>query len=119
MNHKKMKVTMIIVRGIGKKGGNFMAGTIEKMSHAAQRQTFKLLIDHFYDHIDKAEDRTKTYLKLVDQYEKFMGDGSDKKNVEAVRKAFQDPNNRWVKFLNKVIDETESTLSKKLILNLR
>ncbi len=109
---------MIIVRGIGKKGGNFMAGTIEKMSHAAQRQTFKLLIDHFYDHIDKAEDRTKTYLKLVDQYEKFMGDGSDKKNVEAVRKAFQDPNNRWVKFLNKVIDETDPTYAKKLLLNL-
>ncbi|MCR4904381.1 MAG: radical SAM protein [Butyrivibrio sp.] len=95
-----------------------MAKVVQHVSHAAQREFFKVLIDHFYDNIDKSEDRTKTYLKLVDQYEKFMGGGSDKKNVEAVRKAFNDPNNRWVKFLNRIIDETDPTYAKKLLLNL-
>jgi hypothetical protein len=95
-----------------------MATAIQNISHAAQRQTFKLIIDNLYDHIDNAEDRTKTYLKLVDKFEKYLGDGLDKEMIDKVRKGFQDPNNRWVRFINKIIDEADPTYAKKMLLNL-
>ncbi len=31
------------------------------LTHAAQRQAFKVLIDGFLKHLNKQEDRTKTY----------------------------------------------------------
>ena len=45
--------------------------TFTNISHAAQRQAFSVLIDKFLGHLDKTDDRTKTYLKLVDEAERF------------------------------------------------
>ena len=47
--------------------------TFTNISHAAQRQAFSVLIDKFLGHLDKTDDRTKTYLKLVDEAERFWG----------------------------------------------
>ena len=47
--------------------------TFTNISHAAQRQAFSILIDKFLGHLDKTDDRTKTYLKLVDEAERFWG----------------------------------------------
>ena len=81
---------------------------IETISHKAQRQAFSILIDRFLANLDKSENRTATYLKLVDQAEKFWGkDATRKEKLDQVRDAFKDPDNRWVKFLNKVVDETD------------
>ena len=78
----------------------------KNISHKVQRQAFSILIDRFLANLDKTENRTATYLKLVDQAEKFWGkDGARKESLDKVRAAFKDPDNRWVKFLNKVIDE--------------
>ena len=92
---------------------------VENLSHKAQRQAFSLLIDRFLANLDKAENRTETYLKLVDQAEKFWGkDGARKDKLDQVRAAFKDPDNRWVKFINKVVDETDPHVAKMTMLNL-
>ncbi|WP_330376333.1 hypothetical protein [Butyrivibrio sp. AE3004] len=52
---------------------------IETISHKAQRQAFSILIDRFLANLDKSENRTATYLKLVDQAEKFWGERCHKK----------------------------------------
>ena len=71
-----------------------MAGALENISHAAQRKAFSILIDQFLKKLGKTTDRQATYLKLVDEAEKFFADGFDKKNMDAVRKAIKDPDNR-------------------------
>ena len=88
------------------------------LTHAAQRQAFKVLIDGCLKHLNKQEDRTKTYLQLVDQAQKFYGDGASQETIERVRKNIQDPDNRWMKFINKIIDETDPKYARTMLLNL-
>nr|MCR5100922.1 pyrroloquinoline quinone biosynthesis protein PqqE [Butyrivibrio sp.] len=95
-----------------------MSTVVQNISHAAQRQAFSILIDRFLKHLDKTEDRTETYLKLVDQAERFWGNNADKKAMDKVRAAFKDPDNRWVKFINRVIDESDPHVAKMMMLNL-
>ena len=93
--------------------------TFTNISHAAQRQAFSVLIDKFLGHLDKTDDRTKTYLKLVDEAERFWGKkAADPEKLEAVRRAFKDPDNRWVNFINRVLDETDPHVAKMTMLNL-
>ena len=88
------------------------------LKHAAERKTFSIMIDKFYDSIANSDDRTKTYLQLVDYAGKFYGKAATSEKLDAVRKALQDPDNRWVKFINKIIDESNPKYAKKMLLNL-
>ena len=88
------------------------------LKHAAERKTFSLIIDKFYDSIARSEDRTKTYLQIVDYAGKFYGKGAPAEKLEAVRAAIADPDNRWMKFLNKIVDESNPKFTKKMLLNL-
>ena len=49
------------------------------------------------------KDREKGLLELVDLTEKYMGDNFQKENYEAARKMIQDPDNKWVKYVNHMI----------------
>ena len=95
-----------------------MASTMKNLSHAAERQAFSVMIDGFLKHLNKTEDRTNTYLKIVDAAEKFWGNGASKEKLDAVRKAIKNPEDRWIKFINRVIDETNPNVAKTLLLNL-
>ncbi len=97
-----------------------MANTIMNLSHSLQRQAFSVAVDKFLkDLSDDKEERTASYLKLVDAAEKFWGkNGASKESLNAVRKAIKDPDNRWVKFINKTIDEANPKYLHKMLLNL-
>ena len=97
-----------------------MANVFSNMTHAIQRQAFSVAIEKFLKHLDKnPENRTEAYLKLVDAAERFWGEnGASKENLNRVRKAICDPNNRWVKYINKVLDESNPTYLHKMALNL-
>ncbi len=96
-----------------------MASVAENMKHAAERQAFSIAIDGFLNHLDKKnyKERTETYVKLVNMAEKFFGK-IDENTLNKVRAAVSDPDNRWVKYINKIIDETNPKFAKKFILNL-
>lgn len=89
------------------------------LSHAAERQAFSVAIDAFLKNINKKnyEERSKTYVKLVDTAQKFWKD-ADPKSFESAKKAVSNPDNRWVKFINRVIDETDPHYAKTMLLNL-
>ena len=90
--------------------------TLDKVSHAAERKAKEVAIDHIVKGLDK--DRTGEYLKLIDLAEKFYGKGFTKENYDAARKAIQDPNNKWVIYINSVIDDANPEFIKKTALNL-
>ncbi|MCR5715891.1 MAG: radical SAM protein, partial [Lachnospiraceae bacterium] len=95
-----------------------MASMMEHLSHAAERQAFSVAIENFLKHIKKSEDRTETYLKLVDTAEKFWNGNVNREKMDAVKAAIKDPENRWVKFINRVIDESDPHVAKMMLLNL-
>ncbi len=95
-----------------------MGTVVENLTHAAERQAFSVLIDGFLKHLDKVEDRGKTYAGLVDAAAKFYSDGVDPNTLSKIREIVQDPNNRWMRFINRVIDETDPGYAKKMILTM-
>ncbi len=95
-----------------------MASIGENLSHAAERKFFEVMIDGLLKHLNKTDDRTETYLKLIDSAEKFWGENADKEKLNFVREYVKDPDNRWVKFVNRVIDETDPHYAKMFLLNL-
>ncbi len=96
-----------------------MASVVKNVTHAAERKAFSVMLDGFWDHLSKntAEDRTKTYLQIVDAAGKFWKD-ADQNTLDSVKEYLSNPENRWVKFLNRVIDETDPHYAKTMLLNL-
>lgn len=95
-----------------------MAGKVQELTHQAERQAISVMIDGFLKHLKSMDDRTQTYLKMVDLAERFYGKGASKDKLDAVRAAIKDPDNRWMKFINRIVDETDPHYAKMTILNL-
>lgn len=86
------------------------------LTHKAARAAYGTAIDAVLKHVKK--DREKGLLELVDLTEKYMGDNFQKENYEATRKMIQDPDNKWVKFVNHMIDELDPYVIRQTALNL-
>lgn len=95
-----------------------MAAILENVSHAAERQAFSMLIDGFLNHLNQSENRAKTYATLVDAAGTFFGKGANPDTLAKVREVVQDPDNRWMRFINRIVDETDPAYAKKMMLNL-
>ena len=93
---------------------------LKDLSHAAERKAFSVAIDKFLKNVSKKDvsERTETYIKLINVAAKFWGDDASSEKFEAVKKAVSDPDNRWVKFINRVIDETNPHYAHMMLLNL-
>ena len=95
-----------------------MEFSLKGLTHAAERQAFAVLIDHFLKHLDKVEDTRETYLKLVDAAGRFWGKGVKPETLEQTRAAIRDPQNRWFNFIDRTLKETNPHIARTLLLNL-
>ena len=86
------------------------------LTHKAARAAYGTAIDAVLKHVKK--EREKGLLELVDLTEKYMGDNFQKENYEATRKMIQDPDNKWVKYVNHMIDELDPYVIRQTALNL-
>ena len=93
-----------------------MNTALDKISHKAQRAAASVIIDKVLAMVDK--DRENGFLELVDWAEQFWGNGFSKEDYDKVRAAIKDPDNRWIKFINRVLDETDPHVAKMAALNL-
>jgi MoaA/NifB/PqqE/SkfB family radical SAM enzyme len=85
------------------------------VGHKAQRAAAGLLVDRALKSLDK--DREKTYLELVDMAEQFYGDGFTKEQYDKVRQGIKNPENKWIRYINRVLDETDKNVAKTMIMN--
>lgn len=86
------------------------------LSHTMQRKAFSAAIDVALRRLNK--DRQKGLLQIVDLAEKFMGDNFKKESYEAVRKMIMNLDDKWVNFVNKMLDELDPHVAKMTALNL-
>ena len=84
----------------------------------AERAAFSLAADKVLKYMNKTDDRTKALLKLVDLTENFAKDRFQPGSYEAARKMIQDPDNKWVQYLNRLLDEVDPHVLKTTALNL-
>ena len=92
--------------------------SIEEVKHAAERQAVGVMIDGLIKNLKNSDDRTKTYLKIVGLAQKYFGKAFPPEKVEKVKKDVSDPDNRWMKFINRTIDEINPNFAKMTLLNL-
>ena len=78
------------------------------LTHEASRVAFSALINSTIKYVNK--DREKSLMKLVDLSERFMGDNYPEEAYEGARKLIQDPDGKWMKYLNKALDELNNLL---------
>ena len=93
-----------------------MSSGMHNITHAAQRKMVEKLVDTALSKLNK--DREESLLKLVDVAEGFFGDTVSKEQYEGIRTMIQTPDNRWMQFVNKVLDETDPHVAKMAALNL-
>lgn len=91
---------------------------IDNAKHAAQREAFSLIVDRLLSKLNKADDKTAIYLEIIDAAAKFYGKAATPEKLDAIRAAAKDPENRWFKFIGRVIDETDPHVAKMALLNL-
>lgn len=93
-----------------------MNNSIQNVTHAAQRKMVEKLVDTALSKMSK--DREESLLKIVDLAETFYGDSVSKQQYDAIRETIKDPDNRWMNFVNRVLDETNPHVAKMAALNL-
>lgn len=93
-----------------------MNNSIQNVTHAAQRKMVEKLVDTALSKMSK--DREESLLKIVDLAETFYGDSVSKQQYDNIREMIKDPNNRWMNFVNRVLDETNPHVAKMAALNL-
>lgn len=97
-----------------------MSNIFGKIGHSIERKGFEILSAKLVKKLGKEniEERTKFYLKIVDAADKFWGAQQNQNKFVMAREYFQNPENRWVKFINDVIDETDPDYAQKVLVNL-
>ncbi|MDY3917667.1 MAG: radical SAM protein [Candidatus Limivivens sp.] len=89
---------------------------MDNVLHSVQRATFSKAIDLVLTRVKK--DRVKGLLELVDVSEKFLGDDYSKETYDNIRAEIQDPDSKWMHYINRVLDETHPNVVKMNALNL-
>ena len=93
-----------------------MAVELGAIGHAVQRKAMSVVVDQVIRNLN--QDREKAFMKIMDVAEDYLGDSISKEGFAKARKAFQDPNNKWVRYINRVLDETNPNYLKTMALNL-
>lgn len=93
-----------------------MNTSISNATHSMQRKKVEKIVDAALSKVKK--DREESFLKIVDIAEHFYGDAVAPEQYENVRRAIQDPDNRWMQVINRVLDETDPHVAKMAIMNL-
>ena len=93
-----------------------MNTALDKASHAIQRKAVEAIVDVMLNKFDK--DREKAYKEILDLIRQFWGKNFSEEAYEKVLKAMQDPNNKWVRYINRILDETDKNVAKVTLMNL-
>lgn len=75
-------------------------------------------IDGVLNYVNKEDDRQKELLKLVDISEKLMGDKFQKKTFDGARALLSNPEAKYMKYANSILDEIDPHVIKMHALNL-
>ena len=89
-----------------------MAGMVQSV----ERKAFGIAADAVQKSLNR--DREKELLKLVDLTERFMGDNFSAESYEAARNMIRNPEHKWMRYANRLLDETDPHVAKMTALNL-
>ena len=86
------------------------------LTHKAARSAYGAAIDLALKHVNK--DREKGLLQIVDLTERYMGDNFSMESYEAARRLIRNPENKWMKYVDRALDELDPHVIRQTALNL-
>jgi MoaA/NifB/PqqE/SkfB family radical SAM enzyme len=89
---------------------------VASLSHTMQRKAFSAAIDVALRRLNK--DREKGLLQIVDLAKRFMGENFTDAAYEGAKAIIQNPDHKWNKFVNRLLDEVDPNVAKMTALNL-
>ena len=93
-----------------------MNTSVESLTHKMQRAAVGKMVDVVLSHADK--DRQKTVGQLVDVAKQFYGSSFSAEAYEHARQTLTDPDSKWSKLINCVLDQTDPNVARTIALNL-
>ena len=93
-----------------------MNTALDKASHAIQRKAVGAIVDVMLNKMDK--DREKAYIEILDIIKQFWGKNFSDEAYEKVCNAMRDPDNKWMRYINRILDETDRNVAKVTLMNL-
>ena len=93
-----------------------MNTSVESLTHKMQRAAVGKMVDVVLSHADK--DRQKTVGQLVDVAKQFYGSSFSAEAYEHARQTLTDPDSKWSKLINCVLDQTDPNVAHTMALNL-
>ena len=96
-----------------------MASALGEVKHNAERAALGTLIDGIFKDMKNKENKRETYIKMAHLAQKYFGREafSDEKMAQ-VEAYLRDPDARWAKFIDRVVDEVNPNFAKMTLLNL-
>ncbi len=88
------------------------------LAHAAERQTISVMLDGLLKHLNNTDDKAKTYLKMVDLAQKFIGNDENKDRFDSARNAIEKGDNRWLNMITGILESTDPHVAKMILLDL-
>ena len=86
------------------------------LKDAAERKAFSVAIDAVLKSLNKDPD--KALLNIVELTKKFMGDNFRADAYEGAKKMIQNPDAKWMKYVKRLLTETDPHVAKMTALNL-
>ena len=93
-----------------------MNTSLDNLTHKMQRAALGKIVDVALSRAE--QDREKTMCQLVDAAKQFYGSGFSDETYENAKKVLTDPNSKWTKLINCVLDQTDPHVARTTALNL-
>lgn len=82
------------------------------------RLLYKLDVEEKMDADKRQQQRTKTYLEILELSRHFMGEALTDEKYLSLRDYIKDPDHRWMRLIGDILDNTDPGYAKKAILSL-
>ena len=93
-----------------------MNTSLENLTHKMQRAALGKIVDVALSRAE--QDREKTMNQLVDAAKQFYGSGFSDETYENAKKVLTDPDSKWTKLINCVLDQTDPHVARTTALDL-
>ena len=93
-----------------------MNTSLENLTHKMQRAAVGKMVDVVLSRADK--DPEKTMGQIVDLAKQFYGSSFSDETYERAKKTLSDPDSKWSKLINCVLDQTDPNVARTMALNL-
>ena len=93
-----------------------MNTSLDNLTHKMQRAALGKIVDVALSCAE--QDREKTMCQLVDAAKQFYGSGFSDETYENAKKVLTDPDSKWTKLINCVLDQTDPHVARTTALNL-